>query len=120
MPLERRKHIRTPSYLGGRIAFNHLYATMDCLIRNVSPQGARLVFSQPTALPASFVLSIPSREQALNARIAWRTETEAGVVFELPEPVRQVVSLEMMRKIRRLEEQKAALARKVDELSGGH
>ena len=120
MPLERRKHIRTPSYLGGRIAFNHLYATMDCLVRNISPEGARLVFNAPTVLPANFVLSIPSREQALNVRIAWRTETEAGVVFAVPEPVREVVSLEMMRRIKRLENEKSALTRKIEELSGGH
>jgi hypothetical protein len=118
MATERRKHIRNPSYIGGRVAFNHLYATLDCLIRNMSPAGARLVFSSPTVLPDRFVLSIPSREQAINARIAWRNETEAGVVFEAPEPVRQVVSLEMMRKIRRLEDERKDLQRRIDELSG--
>lgn len=118
MATERRQHVRQPSYLGGRIAFNHLYATMDCLIRNMSPVGARLVFSAPAVLPDRFVLSIPSREQAINARIAWRSETEAGVVFEVPEPVRQVVSLEMMRKIRRLEDERKHLQRRIDELSG--
>lgn len=118
MTTERRKHIRNPSYIGGRVAFNHLYATMDCLIRNMSPAGARLVFNAPAVLPDRFVLSIPSREQAINARIAWRSETEAGVVFEAPEPVRQVVSLEMMRKIRRLEDERKNLQRRIDELSG--
>jgi len=118
MPLERRKHIRMPTYLGGRIAFNHLYATMDCLIRNLSPIGARLIFSAPTVLPAKFVLSIPSRDQAINARIAWRNENEAGVVFDAPPPTREVASLEMARRIKRLEEEKAALNLKLDELSG--
>jgi hypothetical protein len=118
MPLERRKHIRKPTYLGGRIAFNHLYATMDCLVRNMSPAGARLIFNAPVVLPANFVLSIPSREQAINARIAWRNEKEVGVTFEVSAPAREVASLEMARKIRRLEEEKATLTRKVEELSG--
>ncbi len=118
MSLERRKHVRAPSYLGGRIAFNHLYATMDCLVRNISPEGARLVFAVPAVLPAAFILSIRTREQALNARVVWRTELEAGVVFDAPEPAREVVSLDMARRIKRLESEKAALARRVEELSG--
>ena len=117
MALERRKHIRKPTYLGGRIAFNHLYATMDCLVRNMSPGGARLIFSGPVVLPENFVLSIPAREKAINARVAWRSADEVGVVFNIEAPSREVVSLEMARRIRRLEEEKAALNRKIEELS---
>lgn len=116
MQRERRKDIRTPSYLGGRVAFNHLYATTDCLIRNISPKGCRLVFAETTALPATFVLSIPTREQALNARVIWRTEKEAGVVFDVPEAV-QPASLDMARKIKRLEEEKRLLQIRLQELS---
>lgn len=118
MQNERRKHIRTSSYLGGRVAFNHLYATTDCLIRNISAEGCRLVFHSPIALPAHFVLSIPSREQAINARVIWRTEKEAGVAFEVPEPVQQPISLDMVRKIKRLEEDKRLLQIRIQELSG--
>ena len=117
MQKERRKHTRTSSYLGGRVAFNHLYATTDCLIRNISPEGCRLVFHAPTALPAHFVLSIPTREQAINARLVWRTEKEAGVAFEVPE-ARQPVSLDMARRIKRLEDEKRLLQIRIQELSG--
>ncbi len=117
MQTERRKHIRTPSYLGGRVAFNHLYASKDCLIRNISPKGCRLVFAETTALPANFVLSIPSREQAINARIVWRNEKETGIAFEVPEGAIPV-SLDMARKIKRLEEDKRLLQIRIQELSG--
>lgn len=117
MAVERRKEIRKPSYLGGRIAFNHLYATRDCLIRNISPAGAKLVFSAPAVLPENFVLSIPSQEKAINARIAWCSETEVGVAFDAPVPVRQVASLEMARRIKRLEDEKKQLNRRIEELS---
>ena len=118
MQNEHRKHIRTSSYLGGRVAFNHLYATTDCLIRNTSPEGCRLVFHAPTALPAHFVLSIPSREQAINARVVWRTEKEAGVAFEIPAAVQPPISLDIARRIKRLEEEKRLLQIRIMELSG--
>src|ERR1700754_3840338 len=103
MQPERRKHLRTPSYLGGRVAFNHLYATTDCLIRNISAQGSRLVFNTAVPLPGRFVLSIPSREQASNARVIGGSDKEAGVALEVPGRVKPV-SLDMARKIKRLEE----------------
>jgi hypothetical protein len=118
MHKERRKHTRTSSYLGGRVAFNHLYATTDCLIRNISPEGCRLVFQAPTALPAHFVLSIPSREQAINGRLVWRTETEAGIAFEIPGAMPQPVSLDLARRLKRLEEEKRLLQIRIQELSG--
>jgi hypothetical protein len=114
---ERRKHVRMTSYLGGRVAFNHLYATADCLIRNISPEGCRLAFDATMALPARFVLSIPCREQALNARIVWRDDKEAGIAFETPEAVKPV-SLDMARKIKKLEEDKKQLQRRIQELAG--
>lgn len=118
MQKERRRHARTSSYLGGRVAFNHLYATTDCLIRNISAEGCRLVFHAPTALPAHFVLSIPSREQAINARLVWRTEKEAGVAFDVPEARPQPISLDMARRIKRLEDEKRLLQIRIQELSG--
>jgi hypothetical protein len=117
MQTERRKTIRKPSYLGGRVAFNHLYASTDCLIRNISSLGCRLSFPDTTALPSNFVLSIPSRSQSLNARIVWRNEKEAGVAFNMPE-ASQPVSLDMARRLKRLEEEKRLMQLRIQELSG--
>ncbi|BCJ90174.1 hypothetical protein IZ6_09090 [Terrihabitans soli] len=117
MQTERRKHIRTTSYLGGRVAFNHLYATRDCLIRNISEDGCRLVFAETTSLPERFVLSIPSREQAINARLVWRSDKEAGVAFDIADATK-TVSLDMARRLKKLEEEKRLLQIRIMELSG--
>jgi hypothetical protein len=117
MQTERRKTIRKPSYLGGRVAFNHLYATTDCLIRNISARGCRLTFAETTTIPANFLLSIPSRSQSLNARIVWRTETEAGVAFDVPGAA-EPISLDMARRLKRLEEEKRLMQIRIQQLSG--
>lgn len=116
MQSERRKIVRKPSYLGGRVAFNHLYASTDCLIRNISTLGCRLTFADTTAIPSHFILSIPSRSQSLNARIVWRNETEAGIAFDVPEST-QPVSLDMARRLKRLEEEKRLMQIRIQELS---
>jgi len=43
---ERRKTLRGRTCLGGRIAFNRQYSTMDCVVRNLSPNGAQTGFSR--------------------------------------------------------------------------
>jgi hypothetical protein len=117
MALERRKHVRKLSYLGGRVAFNHLYSTMDCLIRNISPSGGRIVFGESMALPQHFVLSIPTREQSLNARVVWAKEKEAGIVFEALAD-KTPVSLDLARRIKQLEDDKQKLKRRIEQLTG--
>jgi hypothetical protein len=117
---ERRKHVRMPSFLGGRIQMRHLNSTLDCIIRNMSPTGGRIVLSAPVLLPAAFDLNVTSRDQLFRARIIWRNELHAGVAFEAPEANdAEPISLEMVRKIKRLEAEKAHLARRVDDLSNG-
>jgi hypothetical protein len=117
MQTDRRKIIRKPSYLGGRVAFNHLYASADCLIRNITAQGCRLSFAEVAAIPSNFVLSIPSRSQSFNARIIWRNETEVGVAFDVPEKA-EPISLDMARRLKRLEEEKRLMQIRLQELSG--
>jgi hypothetical protein len=120
MSFERRKHVRMPSFLGGRVQMRHLSSTLDCIIRNMSPAGGRIVLAAPALLPAAFDLNITSRDQLFRARIIWRNELHAGVAFEAPEANdSEPVSLDMVRKIKRLEAENAHLARRVEELSSG-
>ncbi len=44
---ERRESDRRRTYLCGRITFNDRVSTMDCLIRNLSRNGAMLEFPGP-------------------------------------------------------------------------
>ena len=78
--LERRSLPRSRSYLGGVVEFNGR-STLDRVIRNVSPLGARIVCSQNAVLPDKIVLEITKREQRFPARIVWHAHNEFGVSF---------------------------------------
>ncbi len=112
---ERRKTVRNRTYLGGVIAFNDQASTMDCLIRNLSPEGARLSFDEVRIMPDLFELTITRRDRAYQARIAWRGPSEAGVVFETND--NPPVPLDWARRLRSSEAEKTALRQRIAQLS---
>jgi PilZ domain len=109
--LDRRKIHRGRSYLGGQVVFNHRFSTMDCLVKNFSETGAKIVFTNPAAIPGEFDLVI-WQKNSRRARIVWRNETEAGVAF-LPSQSSNVVSIEAALKMRKIEAERDALSRRV-------
>jgi hypothetical protein len=111
---ERRREQRWRTYLGGEVDFHPRCARLDCLVRNLSSNGARLVFDRPVTMPDQFTLVIPHSCDHRNVRIVWRSATEAGVMFE-ESPDEPVISLSAMRRIRRLEEERDALTRQLSE-----
>ena len=79
---EQRRAPRLRSLLGARIEINDGRSTVDCLIRDVSETGAKLIISAPVPLPDGFELIIPQRGITRRVRVAWRRATEIGVRFE--------------------------------------
>lgn len=78
---ERRRATRRKSFLRGRIYFNKHRNSVDCLIRDISGEGARLIFSDAIAVPDVVDLYIPQKEQTLRAHVHWRQGEELGVTF---------------------------------------
>jgi hypothetical protein len=113
---ERRRDQRLRTYLGGRITFNNRFSTMDCLVRNMSRKGARLVFAGPVVLPFEFDIQIHNKGESRTGRVVWCSETHVGISLVEPECA-TVVSIETARRIRKLEAERDALARRVAELS---
>jgi hypothetical protein len=113
---ERREFQRGRTYLGGRLAFNNQYCAIDCLVRNMSRNGAKLVFEGTVLLPGEFELTLPQKGESRRARIVWRSEGEAGIAFLQPGSG-GVVSIGMARRIKRLETDRAALQARVAELT---
>jgi hypothetical protein len=113
---DRRNTDRTRTYLGGQIAFNQRSSVMDCLVRNFSAKGAKLVFSNTVTVPNEFDLSIPKQEQTFRVRMVWRRADEAGVaicgVQSRPAPV----PLDLVRRLKSCEAERAALERRVEQL----
>ena len=79
--VERRKITRHKSFLRGMIYFNNRRNVVDCLIRDSSPYGARLIFSDAVTTPDALDLYIPQKEQTLRIHVIWRHGQEVGVAF---------------------------------------
>src|SRR4051812_47128915 len=79
---ERRRTARQKSFLRGMIYFNNRRSAVDCLVRDISNFGARVIFSDSVQTPDVLDLYIPQKEQTLRAHVIWRHGTEVGVAFE--------------------------------------
>ena len=78
---ERRRIARQKSFLRGMIYFNNRRNAVDCLVRDISPYGARLIFSDAVTTPDVLDLYIPQKEQTLRVHAIWRHGKEVGVAF---------------------------------------
>ena len=79
--VERRRTARQKSFLRGMIYFNNRRNAVDCLVRDISPYGARLIFSDAVTTPDVLDLYIPQKEQTLRIHVIWRHGQEVGVAF---------------------------------------
>ena len=74
---DRRREPRLRSLLTGTIVFDNK-CTMDCTVRNISANGARLVLADAFRLPEEFNLRIPHHDQTHRAKVVWRKGDAAG------------------------------------------
>jgi PilZ domain len=118
MMSERRGSIRQKSFLRGCVYFNKRRSAVDCLIRDISDDGARIVFSEAVSVPDVVELYIPQKEQMLRSRVQWRHGDEIGLAFgdALAGPGDPVQSRELAERVAALETELAALKRMVKRL----
>ena len=76
---ERRQSLRQKAFLKGRI--NNGLTDVDCLIRDLSATGAKLMFSGGITMPPIVDLHIPMKKQVMRAKVQWRSGDEMGVSF---------------------------------------
>jgi hypothetical protein len=79
--VERRRVSRQKSFLRGTIYFNNRINAVDCLVRDISSYGARLIFTDSVTTPDTLELYIPQKDQTLRVHVIWRHGQEAGVTF---------------------------------------
>lgn len=114
--LERRQERRRRTYLGGSVAFNNRWSTMECLVRDMSPHGARLEFRDPAFLPDDLDLIIPARGHSRRVRVVWRDRYAVGVCFDERDTC-VVIPIELARQVNKLKAERDSLARRVKELT---
>src|SRR3954470_10463328 len=78
---ERRKIARQKSLLRGTVYFDNRRRAIECLVRDISPYGARLIFDGAATTPDVIELTIPQKEQTLRVHVIWRHGEELGVAF---------------------------------------
>jgi hypothetical protein len=76
-----RSSKRVRSIIGGKVVFNDRQSVVDCIIRDLSENGAKLVFSGHVQLPDEFDLELPMKERTYRARVMWRKAETCGVQF---------------------------------------
>jgi hypothetical protein len=79
---ERRNPPRRKSLKGARILMLDQFGrTLECVVRNVSNEGARLSLRTPKGVPDKFGLVFEADQSVRQCRVVWRRETEIGVAF---------------------------------------
>jgi hypothetical protein len=125
--MEERRHTpRHRTFLQGRVFYNNRRQSADCIIRELTDEGARLSFTDTVALPHAFELHIPNRDQTLRVETAWNHGTDVGVSFGKIDPTRaatlapaiQAAPSEqtLLERIDKLEKELGALRRRISEI----
>jgi hypothetical protein len=111
---ERRKEGRSPSYLGGRIITDRKLITIECVVRDTSGAGARVVVPNATLLPEQFELHIPRKNTAYRVRARWRRAQDLGVEIVPLDARDGAVPITMARRLRKLQVENADLRRRLE------
>jgi hypothetical protein len=78
---ERRELARQKSFLRGYVYFNNRRTSVECHIRDLSKEGARILISTSVNIPDTVELYIPQRDQTVRAYVRWRRSEEIGLSF---------------------------------------
>lgn len=124
---ERRQTPRHRTFLQGRVFYNNRRQSADCIIRELTDNGARLSFADPAALPHAFELHIPNRDQTLRVETVWNHGTDVGVTFAKHDAAHPGATLapaipagpneqSLAERVEKLEKELAALRRRISEI----
>jgi hypothetical protein len=78
--LERRAVLRRRSLKPAILSFNRGFSTFECIVRNVSENGAMLSFGETFALPDTVTLWLDGMAHQI-AQVRWRGSSAVGVEF---------------------------------------
>lgn len=79
--MERRRHTRARALKSARILLNRHQSAIDCIVRNLSPNGACLTLSSTLGIPDRFDVLFDADKSIRACRLVWYNERELGVEF---------------------------------------
>ncbi len=113
---DRRRSARQKNFLRGRIFFNNRDLSVECLIRDLSETGARVIVSDAVSLPSTVEFSVPQKNRTWQARVGWRHRDEAGLSFVDASSGAYELSNELAKRLAELECELAVLRTPIKQL----
>jgi hypothetical protein len=114
---DRRRDERSKVLFGGVAAVNKAGSTMDCVVRNISDQGACIEFGSVAKLPDDIRLAITRKGRAYLARMIWQRANKVGLAFRTLTGLDAPVS-DLDERLRKSQQKKQQLQRRINELLG--
>ena len=116
--LDRRQSARDKVIYGGVTEIDERGTTADCVVRDISEQGASLEFSGAVKPPKGRIsLAIAQKGRSFLAKIIWWRDHFIGVAFGRETPSELPVS-DLEERLRKSEQKKRRLQRRIKELIG--
>jgi hypothetical protein len=78
---ERRSSVRIDTSLVGRIVPDKRRAPIECVVRDLSDDGARIDVREEALLPYEFELEVPEMSLSVRSRVAWANGKGYGLMF---------------------------------------
>ncbi|MFL5071749.1 MAG: PilZ domain-containing protein, partial [Xanthobacteraceae bacterium] len=112
--LDRRQSVRDKVLYGAVAEVSEHGSTMDCVVRNISEQGACVEIDQAAKLPEHMTLTIPRKGRSYLATLIWRQANKVGLALRMMTSDAPVSDLD--ERLRRSEIKKRQLQRRINEL----
>ena len=80
---ERRAEHRRRILQGALLQFNNGFGSLECVLRDLSSDGARISMAQTTGVPTRFKLAIAGETTPIETIVRWRTPRDMGLGFLL-------------------------------------
>ena len=77
---ERRKSGRSRVLKSAKLVLGHA-SIIDCVVRNLTNNGARIQIANTVDLPQAFEMTFDGGHSIRPCRLVWRSVTETGVEF---------------------------------------
>ena len=115
---DRRQSARDKVIYGGVAEMADNGASRECVVRNISKDGAHLEFSTNVALPKeSMRLTIARKGRSFMARIIWLRDNFVGVAFN-PDQSFELPGSDLAERLRKSDNKKRQLQARIKELIG--
>lgn len=80
---DRRLEHRRRILKGAILRFNNGFGNLECVIRNLTSNGARISMGQTNGIPSRLQLQISGERTPIEALVRWRTPRDIGLSFLL-------------------------------------